>query len=230
MDKKNLHQKLIEVRKSVPYLKKENEGYQFKYVSSSQTLGAIREAMDKEGVLLVPNVVRATLTPKNAEQGQNFTQLEMTFTWVNVEAPDDKISCGWYGQGLDSGEKGVGKALTYAEKYFILKFFNIPTDKDDPDTFQEKETKEPKPVVKHTSTEVENEDGSRKITYAQEEGRPAGGCTEKQQKAIWAILKGHDMTDDDIKEKLFADYGVTHSRELTKTQASEIIDQYGRKS
>ena len=40
----------------------------------------------------------------------------------------------FYGQGVDiSGEKGVGKALTYAEKYFLLKFFNIPTDEADPD-------------------------------------------------------------------------------------------------
>ena len=39
---------------------------------------------------------------------------------------------------MDDGEKGVGKALTYAEKYFMLKFFNIPTDKDDPDSFQKK--------------------------------------------------------------------------------------------
>jgi hypothetical protein len=43
------------------------------------------------------------------------------------------VSCRWYGQGIDSGERGVGKAMTYAEKYFLLKFFNIPTDEDDPD-------------------------------------------------------------------------------------------------
>ena len=29
-----------------------------------------------------------------------------------------------------AGEKGVGKALTYGKKYFLLKFFNIATDKD----------------------------------------------------------------------------------------------------
>jgi len=45
----------------------------------------------------------------------------------------------WYAQGIDlAGEKGPGKALTYAEKYFLLKFFNIATSADDPDTFQKK--------------------------------------------------------------------------------------------
>lgn len=45
----------------------------------------------------------------------------------------------FYAQGIDTeGEKGVGKALTYAEKYFLLKQFNIATDTDDPDSFQNK--------------------------------------------------------------------------------------------
>lgn len=34
--------------------------------------------------------------------------------------------------------EGIGKALTYAEKYFLLKQFNIPTDNDDPDSFQQR--------------------------------------------------------------------------------------------
>jgi hypothetical protein len=59
-------------------------------------------------------------------------------TWVDTESGEE-LSIPWYGQGVDlAGEKGVGKALTYAEKYFILKQFNIPTDKDDPDAFQDK--------------------------------------------------------------------------------------------
>lgn len=50
----------------------------------------------------------------------------------------------WYAQGVDiAGEKGVGKALTYAENIFI-EIFNIATDKDDPDSFQKKlDAKEP---------------------------------------------------------------------------------------
>jgi hypothetical protein len=61
--------------------------------------------------------------------------------WVDTES-GESYTIPWYGQGVDlAGEKGVGKALTYAEKYFILKQFNIPTDKDDPDSFQDKNEK-----------------------------------------------------------------------------------------
>lgn len=137
----NIYQKLIEVRKRSPYLQKENQGAQYKYVSSSQTLSSLKIAMDELGLLLVPKVIGKEVTAHiNAKDTKvYFTELLLEYTWINSENPEEQITCPWYGQGLDTaGEKGVGKALTYAEKYFMLKFFNIPTDKDDPDAFQKK--------------------------------------------------------------------------------------------
>jgi hypothetical protein len=63
-----------------------------------------------------------------------MTELVLEFTWVNVDNPTETLTARWYGQGIDAGEKGVGKALTYAEKYYLLEFFHVPTgDADDPD-------------------------------------------------------------------------------------------------
>lgn len=142
----NIYEKLLEIKKSVEYLKKENEGAQYKFVSSSQVIGAIRNKMNELQVLLVPQVESANFTDivrgtntKGKETVDILTELSMCFQWINVENPVEVIPVKWYGQGYDTnGEKGVGKAYTYAEKYFLLKFFNIPTDKDDPDAFQEK--------------------------------------------------------------------------------------------
>jgi hypothetical protein len=136
----NIYEKLIEVRKAVPYLKKDNKGHQFQYFSSSQTLGTLKQKMDEMGLLLIPSVTERNVSDHSTKNGghEYFTEIDITFTWVNAELPEERIHSNWYGQGLDSGEKGVGKALTYAEKYFLLKFFNIATDKDDPDSFQEK--------------------------------------------------------------------------------------------
>lgn len=141
--KLNIYEKLVEVRKCVPYLQKENQGHQFKYVSSSQTLAAVREKMDEFGVLLVPTILDQCLhtkwSNKDAGASEHMTEIVVQFTWINAENPEEQIVCRWYGQGLDTGEKGVGKALTYAEKYLLLKFFNVATDKDDPDAFQGKQ-------------------------------------------------------------------------------------------
>ena len=155
----NIYEKLIEVRKAVPYLKKENAGQQYKYVSSSQALGAVRAKIDELGLLLIPSVIDAkysellkSTSAKGNETITILTELTVEYTWLNAENPEEKLSVTWYGQGLDTtGEKGVGKALTYAEKYFMLKFFNIATDKDDPDAFQDKiegKEKEQHPVEK----------------------------------------------------------------------------------
>ena len=136
---KTLHQKLLEVQKTVTHLQKTTQSGdgQYAYVGSSQVLGAIREKMDEEGLLLQVQLIEHALHIDGAysylEKPQHFTEVVLEFTWVNVDIPDDRESFRWYGQGIDSGEKGVGKAYTYAEKYFLLKFLHVPTDKDDPD-------------------------------------------------------------------------------------------------
>ncbi|NEU27060.1 ERF family protein [Paenibacillus ottowii] len=145
----NIYQKLIEVRKEVPYIQKADKGSQYQYTGSSRVLASLKTKMDELGLLLVPSITKPTLHESPIEYKDDkgnvtkrtttyFTELEMTMTWINADDPKEQISVPWYGQGVDiAGEKGVGKALTYAEKYFMLKFFNIATDKDDPDSFQQ---------------------------------------------------------------------------------------------
>jgi len=135
--KKTLIEKLAEIYGTVGYMqKKETNSFQnFKYVSSSQVLTEIRAKMVELGVMLEP-----TITGHNLQHFQNakgveqlVTELDMQYTWVNVDDPSDTRVITWYAQGKDSDEKGVGKALTYGEKFFLLKYFNIATDKHDPD-------------------------------------------------------------------------------------------------
>ncbi|MDN4069976.1 ERF family protein [Paenibacillus vini] len=144
----NIYQKLLEVRKSVDYLKKEATSSQYKYTGSAQVLASVRDKINEMGLLLVPKIMDKNLMTETIEYVDKerpkktttyFTELTLLMTWVNAENPSETVECPWYSQGVDiAGEKGVGKALTYGEKYFILKFFNIPTDNDDPDAFQKK--------------------------------------------------------------------------------------------
>lgn len=170
-EKLNVYQKLAEIRKEVPYLKKEQQGSQYEYVGSSDVLGALHGKINEMGLILVPTVVNHKVTEQiengsqyNKYTKQNdekkrvtyFTEIDMGMTWVNIDDPNDKLYCSWYAQGVDiAGEKGVGKALTYGEKYFLLKFFNIATDKDDPDNFQKKvESKQPPKKISASETKV----------------------------------------------------------------------------
>lgn len=144
----NIYQKLVEVRKSVSYLKKESQSNQYQYTGSAQVLASVRDKINEMNLILVPRIIDKNLLAETVEFIEKekpkktttyFTELTMTMTWVNADNPSETVECPWYSQGVDiAGEKGVGKALTYGEKNFMLKFFNIPTDKDDPDAFQER--------------------------------------------------------------------------------------------
>ena len=209
----NIYQKLIEVRKTVPYLKKENKGFQFQYVSSSQVLGTLKAKMDEIGLLLIPSVISKEISEHETKGGSKeyFTELVMEFTWVNADEPAEVVKCGWYGQGLDNGEKGVGKALTYAEKYFMLKFFNIPTDKDDPDSFQSKH--EDRPSTKKT---VETKP---KVTP------PPTQTVSKAEPVIWANFWAGMKKAGFSAEQVHEASGVESISDWNRDQVNELVNK-----
>lgn len=191
----NIYQKLLEVRKAIPYLQKESKGHQYQYVGSSQVLAAVRQKLDELGLYLETRIsshnVREETVESEDKYGNKkktttyFTELDIEYTWVNVDNPDEKITIPFYGQGVDkAGEKGVGKALTYAEKYFMLKQFNIATDQDDPDRFQEKsETyRAPEPI---TNDQVESIK-AKALEFAEVRGQSI--------EAVYEVLKITDLT------------------------------------
>ena len=219
MEKKlNIYEKLIKVREACPGLKKDEQGkLMYKYVSSSAVLTALREAMDTHGLLLIPEVlshdIREYETEKEDTYGKTkkgisyFTDLTLQYTWINCENTEEKIICQWCAQGVDTGEKGVGKALTYGEKYFLLKFFNIPTDKDDPDAHQKPIDRTVKPRVKlNLQPQVEPEPEKPKGQF----------ISEAQIKKLHADCDKYNMTNDEKRFVLSEILGkpVEHAHEI----------------
>lgn len=158
--KLNLYQKLVEVRKNVSYLKKDAVGKQYQYVSASQVIGSVKDKLNEHGLLLIPRIVGKEVTTQLNGKGTitYFTELNMEYTWIDTESGEELV-VPFYSQGVDlAGEKGVGKALTYGEKNFLLKSFNIATDKDDPDAFQDKiDSAGPTPLIsKEQADELQN--------------------------------------------------------------------------
>ena len=71
-------------------------------------------------------------TKNNPNKSEILSKVMMKFTWIDVESGEkDENLFGANGQ--NDWDKGVGSALTYAERYFLLKFFHIATDEDDID-------------------------------------------------------------------------------------------------
>lgn len=134
----NLYEKLLEMQKQVDKIIKDAKNLSDKYdfASDENVLERFRPMMDGYGLLLIPKVDRAELHEGATKTGTTryMTELYCSMVWHDVESGEE-LAVPWYSQGVDlAGEKGVGKAATYAEKYFLLKFFHVPTKKDDPDS------------------------------------------------------------------------------------------------
>lgn len=133
-----LDQKLLEIQKQVDSVIKDakNTSDKYDFASDENVLDRFRPLMDEFGLLLIPNISRTELHEGTTKSGTSrfMTEVWYDMAWHDVESGEELV-VPWYAQGVDlAGEKGVGKAATYAEKYFFLKFFHIPTKKDDPDS------------------------------------------------------------------------------------------------
>ncbi len=132
-----LTEKLLAIQTAVDNVIKDgkNQSDRYDFASDENVLDTFRPLLDQHKILLIPMVRCAQLHEGVTKSGTSryLTELTLTMIWHDVES-GERLEVPWYAQGVDlAGEKGVGKALTYAEKYFLLKFFHVPTKKDDPD-------------------------------------------------------------------------------------------------
>lgn len=68
-----------------------------------------------------------------------FSRIKTVYRFVNVDNPDEHIETTVFSEGIDSQDKGSGKAMTYADKYALMKAYKISTG-EDPDQDGSKET------------------------------------------------------------------------------------------
>lgn len=198
-----LHRKLLEIRKKVKLLVKDgmNSHQNFKYVSSSQALNTLREHMDSYGLLLIPNCVRMdTEVVQTGKSPRVLTKINMIYTWMDVESKEE-MACEWVAQGIDSNELGVGKAFTYAEKYFLMKFFNVPTDTDDPDHH----AKETVSSDSHAKPPQSYKPAKTNQSTKPQESEKGPASEEKQQK-MYDMLLALGGNNPDMVEQLLMNY------------------------
>ncbi len=96
-----------------------------------------------------------------------FLRIATTYRFVNVEKPDEFIEITSYGDGVDSQDKSVGKAMTYSDKYALMKAYKIITG-DDPD--QDKSEEMNKVSTKKNAKPVQQNPTAQptQINYRQE--------------------------------------------------------------
>lgn len=140
-EKKNLFQRMSEITNELGYVAKNltievnKKGDKYKAVSESDILSAVKPLETKHGIYSYP-VEREIIETKEmtTKYGtvQQFLRLKVVYRFVNVDKTDEYLDIISYGDGVDSGDKAPGKAMTYADKYALMKAYKISTS-DDPD-------------------------------------------------------------------------------------------------
>ena len=170
----NIYQKLSKIRKPVEVLSKNKQGYGYTYVTDDAILEKITGLMSKYGVSLLPEIVPGTtnVTPyhyvktKTLKNGnvidENVNEIlvraDTAWVWVNDENPEERIRVPWalVGQQSDASQ-AFGSGLTYSERYFLLKYFNVSTPDDDPDLWRSRQKEAAKMEEKEISKAIIDE-------------------------------------------------------------------------
>lgn len=155
---KTLYQKLLTIQQRVNGLGKDKSTYNYKYVTGDKLLSEIKPMMNELGLLLKQEVLsientRQDYTTKAGNKSEILSKVMMKFTWIDTETGEQDENL-FGANGQNDWEKGLGSALTYAERYFLLKFFHIATDEDDIDN-DKRATTAPVPVQVPTLTDAQ---------------------------------------------------------------------------
>lgn len=149
----NLFEKIQFVSNEVKNIEKNmtvgKGNYAYKAVSDLDVVLAVKEAETKYKIISIPikqEIVKSEIVKTQKGDGESINYVDiikMTVRIIDLEKPSDFIEIESFGRGLDTSDKGFGKASTYARKYALLNAYKIATG-EDPD----KEKDKPQTAIK----------------------------------------------------------------------------------
>lgn len=159
----NLFEKIQLVSNEVKNIEKNmtvgKGNYAYKAVSDLDVVLAVKEAETKYKIISIPikqEIIKSEIVKSQKESGGetiNYVDIvKMTVRIVDIEKPSDFIEIESFGRGLDTSDKGFGKASTYARKYALLNAYKIATGEDPDKDKSEKQTAVSEDVKKDAVT------------------------------------------------------------------------------
>ena len=203
-DTRNLYQRIRDVMREIGYVQRDKRttgGAIYRYVSHDAVVRHVRSALIKHGV-----VALASIVPDSVVQNGNRTQAITELRLVNADNPSESITLYGLGFGIDSQDKGPGKAASYGKKYALIQAFLLETG-DDPeaDSIDHEPAHEPAHEPKRAPSPA------YKPTHKQE---LKAACLQigAPLTAVTAYLQHHtgqtsfDALDDETQEAIVTDW------------------------
>lgn len=168
-EQRNLFQKISQVMQDVEYLSKDGEikfgTTNYKAISEEKVTSTLRTSLINNGLVILP-------FEQVAGRTGNVSTVNTKYKIIDIDTGQFEVLAS-SGEGADTQDKGVGKAMTYAYKYMLLRTFAIPTG-EDPD--------------KISSAELDEK--QRKEEEKKEKEAEADAALYPQVKAKWETLAG----------------------------------------
>lgn len=230
--KMNIFEKMLRATADIGYVAKNlnvavTSSSSYKAVGEVDVLNAVKPIEEKYGIysypfdrIIVESDVLESVKYDGKPKKELFVRLETIYRFVNIHKPSEFIDIKSYAEGIDSGDKCSGKAMTYSDKYALMKAYKIQTG-DDPDA--------------DASGELNGKGKAKKEEPKKETTKPAPQAmtsTEQHPKSDPKALVDADLlekltlvVDEATKQKAFAYYKIDDLTKLTQIQAQSLYDQ-----
>lgn len=203
----NIFEKINAVMKEIEYLTKDDKvefgTTKYKAISEEKVTTAVRNELVKQGIVILPIEQQSENKELiRTEKSVNMlTSVHVKYRIQNIEDTNDYIEVESNGTGVDTQDKGVGKAMTYAYKYMLLRTFAIPTG-EDPDKISSAETDE-KMALEADNTII----------------------SETKANALESSIFKNNISDETATEVLNK-FGYTNTREIKLRDYMPIVTEF----
>ena len=171
----------------------------YKAVGEADVLAAVKPLEEKHGVYSYPysrKIVESDLVTttteykgKVTEKTNRYLRIETVYRFVNIDNPEEYIDITTYGDGIDSQDKAVGKAMTYSDKYALLKAYKIITG-EDPDQFKSEEGKTEKKLTNREKVIIVAKERGIDVKELAKDYNLSSKTTEERYAEVLADLEG----------------------------------------
>lgn len=179
----NIYEKMSRITSEIKNVNKNLEvgvgKNKYKATGEADVLKAVKELEEKYRIYSYPLsrkiVDREILENKKIYDdgttivnNQIFMRLEIMYRFVNIDNSQEYVDIPTYGDGVDTQDKAPGKAMTYGDKYALMKAYKIITG-DDPDQNGSPETANIK--KDENKEEINIIDMNAKVTFGKYKGK-----------------------------------------------------------
>jgi len=216
-------------------IEKEGKNIQqnYKFRGIDQVYNYVQPILAKNGVFMRCEILDDKRSERPSKSGRILTFVQIRVRYYFVASDGSDIWTDAFGEGADTSDKAIAKAMSIAQKYAILQTFCIPTDEPkDPENDSHQLSGKPKSQSKTKKApeeyqeeseypEVDKTDSYRNITITLSDGKKK----TMTKFDVWKCYeKVKDSIDADTYYGILGNAGYEHVNEIPDDKLPKVYE------